>query len=307
MISVARQELPVLAVLRLEFDAVVLLLGDRADALGAVLHLDDVPLVQSLDLFDDRVVFFPLGAVDDVGEVGAAHALVRRNGDHVQLVDLPEFGGLGHGRAGHAADLVVELEEVLQRDRGVGLRLFLDAHALFGLDGLVQPVAPLPAGHQAAGELVDDDDLVPLDDVVHVELVQVMGLQRVIDQVRPVHVAGRVESLDAGQLFGLAHAVVGQVGRVFFFFDLEVHVFLQLPGNLVGLGIARDVVVGRAGDDQRRAGLVDQDVVDLVDDRVSAVFAGTAAGSSDSDRRRRRPASCCRGGSRSRTRCSCRT
>ena len=51
------------------------------------------------------------------------------------------------------------------------------------------------------------------------------------------------------------------------FLDLEVHVLLQLPGDLVGLAVAGDVVVGRAGDDQRRAGFVDQDVVDFVDDR----------------------------------------
>ena len=108
----------------------------------------------------------------------------------------------------------------------------------------------------------------PCDDVIHVALVEVMGLERVVDQVRPVHVAGRVEALDAGQLFGLAHALVGQMHGVLFFLDLEVHVLLQLPGDLVGLGVARDVVVRRAGDDQRRAGFVDQNVVDLVDDRV---------------------------------------
>ena len=42
---------------------------------------------------------------------------------------------------------------------------------------------------------------------------------------------------------------------------------LQLPRDAVGLDVAGHVVVGRTGDDQRRAGLVDEDVVDLVDDR----------------------------------------
>ncbi len=32
-------------------------------------------------------------------------------------------------------------------------------HAFLGFDRLVQAVAPLPAVHQAAGELVDDDHL----------------------------------------------------------------------------------------------------------------------------------------------------
>jgi hypothetical protein len=38
--------------------------------------------------------------------------------------------------------------------------------AFLGLDGLVQAVGPAPARHQAAGELVDDDDLAVLHDVV---------------------------------------------------------------------------------------------------------------------------------------------
>ena len=85
---------------------------------------------------------------------------VGGDGDHVELVDLPELVGLGHGRAGHAADLVVELEEVLQGDGGQGLVLFLDPHPFLGLHGLVQAVAPIAAGHAPAGELVDDDHLV---------------------------------------------------------------------------------------------------------------------------------------------------
>ena len=80
----------------------------------------------SLDLVDDRVPLLPLGAVDDVGVVDADERLVGRDRDDVELVDLPELVGLGHGRAGHARELLVELEEVLQRDRGQRLRLLLD-------------------------------------------------------------------------------------------------------------------------------------------------------------------------------------
>ena len=182
----------------------------------------------------------------------------------------------------------------------------LIVHAFLGLDGLVQAVAPLAARHQAAGELVDDDHLAVLHDVVHVALVEVVGLERVVDQVRPLHVAGRVEAFDAGQPLGLADAFVGQVGGVLFFLDLEVDVLLQLPGDLVGPRVLGDVVVGRAGDDQRRAGFVDEDVVHFVDDREVAAGPGPAADASDSGRRRGRRSACCRAGSRSRTRCSCR-
>ncbi len=191
-----------------------------------------------LDLVGDGVELLALGAVDHVGMVEPLQRPVGGHGDHVELVDLPEFGGLGHGRAGHAADLLVELEEVLQRDRGQRLVLFLDLHAFLGFDGLVQAVAPVAARHQAAGELVDDHDLAVHDHVVHVALVEVMGLERVVDQVRPFHVAGGVEAFHAGQFFGRPHALVGQVDGVLLLLDLEVHVFLQLAGDLVGLAVA---------------------------------------------------------------------
>ncbi len=51
------------------------------------------------------------------------------------------------------------------------------------------------------------------------------------------------------------------------FLDLEVHALLQLAGDAIGLGILRSIVVGEAGDDQRRSRFVDQNVVDFVDDR----------------------------------------
>ena len=111
--------------------------------------------------------------------------------------------------------------------------------------------------------------------VVLVLLVEVVGLEGVVDQVRPFHVAGGVEALDAGQLLGLADALVGQVAGVLLLLDLEIAAGLlllqlaQLHGDLVGLGVAAQVAEGRAGDDQRRPRLVDEDVVHLVDDGVS--------------------------------------
>ena len=100
--------------------------------------------------------------------------------------------------------------------------LFLDSHALFSLDGLVQTVAPVSPRHQAARELVDDDDLAVVDHVVYVALVEMMGLEAVVDQVGPFHVARRVETLDAGQFFCRADAVVGEICRVILLVDFEM-------------------------------------------------------------------------------------
>ena len=259
--------LSVLRTLLLEDDLVVGLRGDSAHFPGAVGQGERVPAVDPLDLVGHRDPLLPLCPVDHVGMVDPLEAPVGRDRDHIELVDLPELVGLGHGRAGHAAELFVELEEVLERDGGEGLRLLLDPHSFLGLDRLMETVGPLPARHQSAGEFVDDHHLPLLDDVVDVSLVEMMSLERIVDQVRPFHVADGVEALHPSELLGRPHALLRQGDGVLLFLDLKMLLRLELPGDLIGSGVFRDVVVGRTRDDQRGAGLVDQDVVHLVDDR----------------------------------------
>ena len=90
-----------------------------------LLHLDD--------LIDERIELGLLVAEDEVRSVLADHLLVGRDRHDLEVVDLVELFGLGHRGAGHARELVVEPEVVLEGDRGQG-------HALVGLHR-VQPVA----------------------------------------------------------------------------------------------------------------------------------------------------------------------
>ncbi len=90
--------------------------------------------------------------------------------------------------------------------------------------------------------------------------------------MRPLHVAGRVEALEPGDLLRLADAVVGQVAGPLLLLDLEVEVTLQRAGDPIGLGVLAYVVEGGARDDQRRPRLIDQDAVDLVNDGVEQLF-----------------------------------
>ena len=126
--------------------------------------------------------------------------------DDRQLVDLHELVGLGEGRAGHARELVVHAEVVLQRDRGERLVLLLDPDALLRLDRLVQALRPAPAVEDAAGELVDDLHLAVDDRVVDVALVQRLGLQRLVEVVDERAVLGLVEVVDAEEALGLLDA-----------------------------------------------------------------------------------------------------
>ena len=127
-------------------------------------HEDRTPgLVLLGDLVDDRVPLALLARVHQVGVVGADHVAVGRNDYDLEVVDLGELLGLGLGGTGHAGELVVHAEVVLERDRGQRPLLVADRDALLGLDRLVQALRPAATGHEAAGELVDDDHLAVLD------------------------------------------------------------------------------------------------------------------------------------------------
>ena len=78
---------------------------------------------------------------------------------------------------GHAGELVIEPEVILNRDRGERLRLAIDLHAFLRFDRLVQAITPASARHFAAGVFVDDDDFVFLDDVGDVLLEQTISAQ----------------------------------------------------------------------------------------------------------------------------------
>ena len=135
------------------------------------------------DLGDDGARLLLDGAVDLVVLVGAVHRHVGGHLEHVELVDVDELVGLGGGRAGHAGELLVEPEVVLEGDGGQRLVLGLDRDVLLGLQRLVQAVGVAPALHHAAGELVDDDDLAALHDVVAVAQEQRVGLERLVGVV----------------------------------------------------------------------------------------------------------------------------
>ena len=64
------------------------------------------------------------------------------------------------------------------------LVLALDLDLFLRFHRLVQPVAPAPAGHEAAGELIDDDHLAVLDHVVDVALEEAVRAQGLVDMVQ---------------------------------------------------------------------------------------------------------------------------
>ena len=225
-------------------------------------------------------------AVDHVVHVVPDHGRVGGDDEHVELVGLAELAALRGRRAGHARELLVEAEVVLEGHRGQGLVLPTGAHALLGLDGLVEAVRVASALHEATGELVDDDDLATLADVVLVPLEELLGLQGGRQVVDEVHVLRVVEIGDLDDLLGPGDALLRDVHHVGLLVDqvvvailVGVDLALHLhrgelalpvePSRHLGeaeVEVAR--LLGGTRDDEGGAGLVDEDGVHLVHDGV---------------------------------------
>ncbi len=225
-------------------------------------------LVALGDVLDDGVELGVLGLVDEVTLVEAHHRPVGRDGDDLEVVGAGELGGLGLGRSGHAGELVVHAEVVLEGDRGEGLVLLLDLHALLGLDGLVEALGPAPALEDAAGELVDDPHLALLHDVVLVALEQLLGPQRGLQLVDQVLGDLVVHVVDAERLLDGLDALLGGRDGALLLVDVVVDLALEAPDDGGELVVDLRRVGHPARDDEGRAGLVDEDRVDLVDDAV---------------------------------------
>ena len=184
----------------------------------------------------------------------------------LELVDLPELVLLGLGRTGHAGQDVVHAEVVLQGDRRERLVLLADRHLLLGLDGLVQALGVAPAVQDAAGELVDDEDLAVLDDVLDVLGVQRLGAQGLDEVVDQAAVGVLVEVVDVERLLDLGDALLGDRHGALLLVDLVVLAGDEPRHDARELAIRVGGRLRRAADDERRARLVDEDRVDLVHD-----------------------------------------
>ena len=137
-----------------------------------------------------------------------------------------------------------------------------------GLNGLVQAVGPAAARLEAAGELVNDDHLAVANDVVLVALLHHVGVEGVLDVVDQVEVVRVIQVVGAGPLLHLGDSLLGEGNGLGAVVNGVVFRRVQAghqPGEVL---VVLHRLFGRAADDQGGAGLVDEDVVHLVDDGV---------------------------------------
>ncbi len=234
--------------------------------------------VGGLDLLDGGGHLLAARLVDAVVLVETGDGAVRRDDGDIESVDVVKFIRLGLGRAGHASELLVETEVVLDGDRRHRLGLAVDLDPFLGLDGLVEPIAPAATRHLAAGEGIDNDDLVLLDDIFDILLVEAVGLQQLGNVMHPLGgvvavllcggflggllgIGERGVGLDVRELreeigedegvrvIGVQEtpAHLGEVGLLLLLFDGEVEFFLQRHERVLG-GILVERELGLVGE-----------------------------------------------------------
>ncbi len=155
--------------------------------------------------------------------------LVGINGD-VKLIYVAELRRFGIGGTSHTGELLIHAEEVLEGDAGERLGFPLDFHAFLRFYGLMQTIAPAPAGHQAAGELIDNDDLAFLDDVIPIPQIEDMGAQRLLHMMVHFDIGGIVKIAGIEQLFDFQDAFFGKGDGSMFLIDSKIAGCIRLAG-----------------------------------------------------------------------------
>ena len=147
------------------------------------------------DGLDDGLELLVSVLVELVVDVLALDRKIGRDFDHVELVDVKEFCRLGRRGAGHASQLRVEAEIILEGYRRQRLVFGRDLDAFLRLDRLVQSLCPAPSVHHPPGEFVDDDDLVLADDIIGIPPIDHVGAQRLIEVMDDLRIFEVVEVL----------------------------------------------------------------------------------------------------------------
>ena len=236
---------------------------------GGGAHQDRLALFHMLrNIFGHGGELGFLGLVNQVVVVLADVGLVRRDRHNAKLVNLVELSCLGFSGTGHAGELVVEAEIVLQGDGGQGLVLVLDLHALFGLDGLVHALVVATARQDAAGEGVNDEDFALADDVVLVALEEFLRLDGVVQVTHQLGVFGGIEVVNTQLILNEFHAFLGYTNGALALVHFVVDTLTHARGKLGEDGVELTGGVGGAGDDEGGPGFVNKNGVNLIHDGV---------------------------------------
>ena len=221
------------------------------------------------NLVDCCLVFSDTCFIDNIRIVNTDHRLIGRYNNNRQIVNLLELLLLCFSSTGHAGELFVHTEVVLEGNSCQSLAFAFYLYAFLSFDCLVQAFGEATAEHQTAGELIDDDNLAIFNHVITVAVHQSLSLQSAHNLVRVVHTMLIViQVADAQHFFCLGNTLFGRC-YLFLFFINSVVLALFHVGNNTGQNLIQlSGFFTGAGDNQRGTRFVNQDTVDLIDNTV---------------------------------------
>ncbi len=89
-------------------------------------------------------------------------------------------------------------------------------HILLGFQRLVQAVGVATTGHDAAGELIDDEHLPVFDQVVDIQPENQVGFQRLVNLMKQIHILQVIEVVQVEETFGFLDAFFTEHHRLRF-------------------------------------------------------------------------------------------
>ena len=202
------------------------------------------------------VKFAGLGAVNNIRLIQTLNRLVGGDLHHIQAVNGLKLIFLCHSRTGHAGNLLVHTEVILQGNAGQRLALIFNNHIFFGFNSLVQTVAVAAAVHQAAGEFVNNNHLAVFHHVIPVTLKQKFCFQSLLYIMVNFRVGVIVKVGNAQQVLSFGHAIRGQHNRASLFVNGKILVAPHTGGDFSHLIVALGGLFRLAADNQRGAGFI---------------------------------------------------
>ena len=203
--------------------------------------------------------------------VDTANRAVRRHDNNREIVNLDELVFFRLCRTRHAAEFAVHTEIVLERNRRERLGFALNFDAFLRFDGLMQTVRITASFHETSREFVDDDDFIVADNVIAVAFHEGFRAQCRRKTVRKLEIFRCIEVFDTENTLDFRHGAVGRGNGFLLFVNRIIRAFLES-----GDGFCHDDVHirrfrTRSRNDERRTRFIDEDRVNLVDDRIVQV------------------------------------
>ena len=122
--------------------------------------------------------------------------------------------------------------------------------------------------HETAGEFINDNDFPVLDHIVFIASHHSLCTECLDKEMIQLQILCIIEVLYMQQLFHLCHTGFGRCYRLLLLIDGVVFLFFQLRDEFGDGVVCIGRFLPRTGNDQRRAGFIDQDGVHFIDQAV---------------------------------------